>query len=66
MPMVMITGQKGIMTSRQAPVPSVDMIATMRPLTKCDTPDCQRGYDPDFGPRRLPGRDGRTAGTGSS
>ena len=34
MPMVMITGQKGIMTSRQARFQIVDMIATMRPLTK--------------------------------
>ena len=34
MPMVMITGQKGIMTSRQARFQMVDMIATMRPLTK--------------------------------
>ena len=34
MPMVMITGQKGIMSSRQARFQIVDMIATMRPLTK--------------------------------
>jgi acetolactate synthase-1/2/3 large subunit len=34
MPMVMITGQKGIMTSRQARFQIVDMVATMRPLTK--------------------------------
>jgi acetolactate synthase-1/2/3 large subunit len=34
MPMVMITGQKGIMTSRQARFQIVDMIATMKPLTK--------------------------------
>ena len=32
--MVMITGQKGIMSSRQARFQIVDMIATMRPLTK--------------------------------
>src|SRR3954463_4178250 len=34
MPMIMLTGQKGIMTSRQARFQIVDMIATMRPLTK--------------------------------
>ena len=34
MPMVLITGQKGIMRSRQARFQIVDMIATMRPLTK--------------------------------
>src|SRR6187431_808767 len=34
MPMLLITGQKGIMSSRQARFQIVDMIATMRPLTK--------------------------------
>src|ERR671913_2518231 len=34
MPMIMITGQKGIMRSRQARFQIVDMVATMRPLTK--------------------------------
>jgi acetolactate synthase-1/2/3 large subunit len=34
MPMVMITGQKGIRSSRQARFQIVDMVATMRPLTK--------------------------------
>ena len=34
MPMVMITGQKGILTSRQARFQMVDIVATMRPLTK--------------------------------
>ena len=34
MPMIMITGQKGILSSRQARFQIVDMIATMRPLTK--------------------------------
>jgi acetolactate synthase I/II/III large subunit len=34
MPIVLITGQKGIMSSRQARFQIVDMIATMRPLTK--------------------------------
>ena len=34
MPMILLTGQKGIMSSRQARFQIVDMIATMRPLTK--------------------------------
>src|SRR5271154_6232407 len=34
MPMVMITGQKGIMTRKQARFQVVDIVATMAPLTK--------------------------------
>ena len=34
MPMVMITGQKGILSSRQARFQIVDVVAAMRPLTK--------------------------------
>ena len=34
MPMILITGQKAIMSSRQARFQIVDVIATMRPLTK--------------------------------
>jgi len=34
MPMIMITGQKAIMTSRQARFQIVDVVATMKPLTK--------------------------------
>ena len=34
MPMVMITGQKGILSRKQAGFQVVDMVATMRPLTK--------------------------------
>lgn len=34
MPMIMITGQKGILSSRQARFQIVDTVATMRPLTK--------------------------------
>lgn len=34
MPMVMITGQKGIRTSKQARFQMVDVVATMRPVTK--------------------------------
>src|SRR6201995_1386718 len=34
MPMIMLTGQKGILSSRQARFQIVDIVATMRPLTK--------------------------------
>ncbi|QEX19120.1 acetolactate synthase [Hypericibacter terrae] len=34
MPMIMITGQKGILSSRQARFQIVDIVNTMRPLTK--------------------------------
>src|SRR5258708_8499172 len=34
MPMVMITGQKGILASRQARFQMVDIVAVMKPLTK--------------------------------
>jgi acetolactate synthase-1/2/3 large subunit len=37
MPVVMITGQKAIRTSRQARFQIVDIVATMRPLTKMAT-----------------------------
>lgn len=34
MPTMMITGQKGILSSRQARFQTVDVITTMKPLTK--------------------------------
>jgi acetolactate synthase-1/2/3 large subunit len=34
MPMIMITGQKGILSSRQARFQVVDIVAAMKPLTK--------------------------------
>ncbi|MDL2402665.1 acetolactate synthase large subunit [Rhizobium mayense] len=34
MPMIMITGQKGVLSSRQARFQVVDVVASMRPLTK--------------------------------
>jgi hypothetical protein len=34
MPMIMLTGQKGILSSRQARFQVVDMVAAMKPLTK--------------------------------
>ena len=65
MPMVLITGQKGIMSSRQARFQIVDMIATMKPLTKSHAPDRQHGHHPDPGARRLPGGDGGAARPGA-
>ena len=38
MPMIMITGQKGILSSRQARFQVVDVVASMRPLTKLSRP----------------------------
>jgi len=34
MPMIILTGQKGILSSRQARFQIVDVIGSMRPLTK--------------------------------
>ena len=48
MPMIMITGQKAIMTARQARFQIVDVIASMKPLTKIDAPDRERGQHPDL------------------
>src|SRR4051794_18278586 len=42
MPMVMITGQKAIRSSRQARFQIVDIVATMRPLTKMATRSSRR------------------------
>ena len=47
MPMILITGQKAIMTARQARFQIVDIVATMKPLTKAVAPDRQRGEHPD-------------------
>ncbi len=38
MPMILITGQKGILTSKQARFQIVDIVATMTPLTKMAAP----------------------------
>ena len=48
MPMILLTGQKGIMTSRQARFQIVDMIATMRPLTKSTRQIVSTGSIPTF------------------
>jgi acetolactate synthase-1/2/3 large subunit len=54
MPMVMVTGQKAIMSSQQARFQIVDMVATMKPLTKFSPTDRQRLQHPDDCARRLP------------
>ena len=43
MPMILITGQKPILSSRQARFQVVDIVSTMRPLTKHSQADCQCG-----------------------
>ena len=58
MPMVMITGQKAIMTARQARFQIVDIVATMKPLTKMLAPDRERGQHPDARAGRVPRRAG--------
>ncbi len=47
MPMVMITGQKAIKSARQARFQIVDIVATMRPLTKLTRQDRFGGIDSD-------------------
>ena len=59
MPMVMITGQKGIMSSRQARFQIVDMVATMRPLTKSTRQIVSTAIH--LRARRVPGSDGGAA-----
>ena len=47
MPMMMITGQKPIMSSRQARFQIVDVVATMRPLTKLSRQIVSADQHPD-------------------
>ena len=48
MPMIMITGQKPILTARQARFQIVDIVATMRPLTKMSRQIVAAGTIPTF------------------
>ena len=66
MPMVMITGQKAIRSSRQARFQIVDIVATMRPLTKMATQIVSAQSIPTPGSRRLPGRAAGAAGPRAS
>src|SRR5260370_29477358 len=43
MPMIMLTGQKGIMTSHQAKFQIVDVVGTFKPLTKLPLRICSPG-----------------------
>ena len=61
MPMIMITGQKGILSSRQARFQIVDVVAAMRPLTKLSRQIVSADDDPDAGARRVPGGARRSA-----
>ncbi len=61
MPMVMITGQKGILTSRQARFQIVDIVAAMKPLTKLAHQIVSTGTIPDARARGLSRRAGRAA-----
>ena len=64
MPMIMITGQKAIMTSRQARFQIVDMVARWA-ADQDGAPDRQRRHHPDHRARRVPRRAGGAAGAGA-
>ena len=60
MPMILITGQKAILTSRQARFQIVDVVSTMEPLTKMSRQIVSTDIDPDDRARRLPHRSWRS------
>ena len=66
MPMVMITGQKGILSRKQAGFQVVDIVSTMTPLTKMARSDRERRDHSDHGAGGVPRRAARAAGPGSS
>ena len=66
MPMIMITGQKAIMTAKQARFQIVDVVASMRPLTKMTRQIVSSASHPDHRARRFPGGDGGAARSGAS
>ena len=66
MPMIMLTGQKGIMSSRQAKFQIVDVVSAFKPLTKLSHPDRQHKQHSDPRSRRLSNRHGRATGSGSA
>ena len=66
MPMIMITGQKGILASRQARFQIVDVVAGDEAADQARPPDRLAGDDPDHRARGLPRGAGGTAGTGPS
>ncbi len=66
MPMILITGQKPIMSAKQARFQIVDIVASMKPLTKMTRQIVSAAGHPLDGARRLPRRDGGAAGAGAS
>ena len=65
MPMILITGQKPIRRSQQARFQIVDMVATMKPLTKFSRQIVSTQSIPTHRPGGVPGRRGGTPGPGA-
>ena len=61
MPMIMITGQKGILSSRQAQFQIVDVVGVDAAADQAVAPDRLAGDDSDAGARRVPCRAGGAA-----
>ncbi len=55
MPMILITGQKGILSRKQGRFQIVDVVSSMTPLDKNGAPDCQHNDDPDRSYAKLSG-----------
>ena len=66
MPMIMITGQKGILSSRQARFQVVDIVGGDAAADQAVAPDRLAGDDSDAGARRVPRRAGGAARSGPS
>ena len=66
MPMVMITGQKGILSRKQARFQIVDIVSTMTPLTKMARSDRRAPQPFRPGARGVPRRAAGAAGPGAS
>ena len=66
MPMVMITGQKGILSRKQARFQVVDIVSTMTPLTKMARQIVSPATHPLHRARGVPARAAGTAGPGAS
>ena len=66
MPMILITGQKGILTSKQARFQIVDVVSSMTPTDQDGAPDRQHRNDPDDRARGIQGRAAGAPGTCAS
>ena len=66
MPMVMITGQKGILSRKQARFQVVDIVSTMTPLTKMAHQIVSTGDHPLDRARGVPRRAAGATGAGAS